>query len=254
LRVVEALERYARDLAPRADHATPDWAEQRERTRGKLAALIGADADEIAMVKNTPDALSMVAAGLRWRSGDRVVTCDQEFPANVLPWLNLAERGVEVTLVPSREGRVLTEDIVSAIDDRTRLVALSWVEFSTGYRNDLTTIGRACGERGARALGRRHPGVARSRWTCGCSASTSWRSRRTNGCSPLGSAGFYCRREVPAAGRPGHDRGRRAVTGRTPARLLTDFCRDARRFGKRAPTTPGCRQPRPRSTSLPRWG
>lgn len=196
-RAVDALAEYARDQALRADHATEERKLRREATRAKLAALIGAEPSEIAMVKNTPDALGMVAVGLRWRPGDRIVSSDQEFPANIYPWRNLAERGVELELVKSRDGAVPLEAILEAIDGRTRLVALSWVEFSTGYRNDVATIGRACHERGAlmavdgiqgigalrfdvRALGVDFLGFSSHKWLLG----------------PLGVGWLYCRREL----------------------------------------------------------
>jgi cysteine desulfurase / selenocysteine lyase len=93
--------------------------------------------------------MSLVANGLRFQPGDRVIICDLEFPANASPWLGLARQGVETLVIPSEGGRVPEERIIDAIDDRTRLVALSWVQFSTGYRSDLRTIARACHARGA---------------------------------------------------------------------------------------------------------
>jgi len=196
-RAVEALAEHARGQALEADHATEERRQRHEATRVKLAALIGAEPSEVAMVKNTPDALGMVAVGLRWRLGDRIVSSDQEFPANIYPWLNLAERGVELQLVKSRDGQVPLEAVLEAIDDRTRLVTLSWVEFSTGYRNDLATIGRACHAHGAllavdgiqgigalrfdaRALEVDFLGFSSHKWLLG----------------PLGVGWFYCRREL----------------------------------------------------------
>jgi selenocysteine lyase/cysteine desulfurase len=118
-----------------------------ERVRAKAAALIGASPEELAYTKNTPDGLNLVANGLDWKPGDNIVTTDIEFPANIYPWLNLRPRGVEVRFVPSRNGCLAPSDVIAAIDKRTRLVALSWVEFHGGFRNDLATIGGACRER-----------------------------------------------------------------------------------------------------------
>lgn len=145
----DAIADAARKQCELADYASAEGRQQRERTREKVARLIGARPEEVAPVRNTPDALSMIAGGVRWRAGDVVVTSDQEFPANIYPWMNLTERGVEVVLVPSRDGRVPLDEVLAAIDARTRLVALSWVEFSTGFRNDVDTIAEACRQNGA---------------------------------------------------------------------------------------------------------
>lgn len=117
--------------------------------KDKIARLIGASPQEIALVRNTAEGLSMVAGGVSWRQGDRVVTDNIEFPANVYPWLNLEARfGVTTTLVPARGGRVAADDLVAACDDRTRIVAVSFVQFSNGYRIDLDRLGAFCRGRG----------------------------------------------------------------------------------------------------------
>jgi selenocysteine lyase/cysteine desulfurase len=148
-RVVEAMTKHIWEISRCGSEATSGGKVQQQRTRKKMASFVGADPAEIAFVKNTPEALSIVASGLSWQPGDRVVISDLEFPANVFPWLNLAKRGVKTTIVRSTNGCVPIEDVIEAIDKRTRLVALSWVEFSSGYRNDLRAIGQACHDRGA---------------------------------------------------------------------------------------------------------
>jgi selenocysteine lyase/cysteine desulfurase len=90
----------------------------------------------------------MIASGLRWQPGDMILSAECEFPSNVYPWLNLQEQGVQVHLVKMRENRIAVEDVLSSITERTRLVSLSLVEFSTGYRNAIATIARYCHERG----------------------------------------------------------------------------------------------------------
>ncbi len=120
-----------------------------ERVRGRAALLLGADAGEVAFVPNTTEGLGLVAAGLDWREGDRVVTCDLEYPSNVYPWWHLASRGVETVMVRAEKGVVSTERIVEAIaQPRVRLLALSSVEFGSGQRHDLDALGRVCRERG----------------------------------------------------------------------------------------------------------
>jgi selenocysteine lyase/cysteine desulfurase len=119
-----------------------------QRARETAARFINASPGEIAFTKNVADGLNIVAQGLDWKPGDRIVIADQEFPANVYPWQNLVKRGVELVKVASRDSRVAVEAIIEALEPRTRLVSLSWVEFSTGFRNDLKVLAKTCHERG----------------------------------------------------------------------------------------------------------
>jgi len=109
--------------------------------------LINADRDEIAFVANTTQGISLVAEGFPWNEGDNVVTAADEFASNVYPWMNLASRGVALRQVESREGRIHLEDLAAAMDDDTRLLAISHVEFATGFRNDLDALAEMCHER-----------------------------------------------------------------------------------------------------------
>lgn len=120
-----------------------------DRLKDKIARLIGASSEEIALVRNTAEGLSMVAGGLPWRAGDRVVTDNIEFPANIYPWLNLKSRyGVDTRLVPARDGRIAVEDLIAACDAHTRVVAVSFVQFSNGFRLDLDRLGGYCRDHG----------------------------------------------------------------------------------------------------------
>ncbi|MCS7158892.1 MAG: aminotransferase class V-fold PLP-dependent enzyme, partial [Gemmatales bacterium] len=93
-----------------------------------------------------------VAEGFPWQPGDNVVVPADEYPSNVYPWQNLACRGVEVRLVPSRSGRVLVDDLRAAMDGRTRLVAVSFVEFATGFRVPLADVVELCHARGVQVF------------------------------------------------------------------------------------------------------
>jgi len=125
-----------------------DWERKLETTRGRCATLIGATPEEIAFVNSTTQGIGIVAEGFPWRDGDNVVTAAEEYPSNIYPWMNLASRGVTLRLVPSREGRVPIEDLIAAMDDRTRVLTISHVEWSTGFRNDLDALGEVCRRRG----------------------------------------------------------------------------------------------------------
>lgn len=117
--------------------------------RASAARLLGAAPAEVAFVKNTSEGVSHVALGYPWREGDAVVVPEGEFPANVYPWLHLERRGVRVLRVPARQGRLLLDDYRAALDaPGVRVLAVSSVEFETGFRNDLPALGQLCRERG----------------------------------------------------------------------------------------------------------
>lgn len=120
------------------------WAGRTQLVRELSADLINARPDQVAFIKNTSEGLSLAANGIDWRAGDNAVVHDNDFPSVVFPWQNLAAQGVETRRVAARAGRVLVDDIADAIDGRTRAVAISTVQFKTGFRVDLAAIGQLC--------------------------------------------------------------------------------------------------------------
>jgi selenocysteine lyase/cysteine desulfurase len=147
-RAARALIAWAND---QADHGVAHWTEwQRkiERVRGFAGQLLNVDPLDVAFVKNTSEGVGIVAEGFPWEPGDNVVLPAEEYPANQYPWLNLASRGVEVRRVPSRGNRVEIDDLRAALDGRTRVLSVSFVEFASGFRNDLAAISQLCRERG----------------------------------------------------------------------------------------------------------
>lgn len=125
-----------------------DWEKKLDGIRRDCGRLINADADEIALITSTTMGINFIAEGFPWREGDNVVTAAEEYPSNIYPWMNLAARGVSLRMVPSREGRVWPEDLAAAMDDRTRVLSISHVEFASGFRNDLDRLGELCVSRG----------------------------------------------------------------------------------------------------------
>ena len=119
-----------------------------EAGRGVLAELIGAKAEDVDYVPNTSYGLNILARGLDWREGDRVAVPDCEFPANLLPWKSLERRGVAVDLIPSREGTFTVDDVRAALTPRTRVLAVSWVQFLSGFRAPLADLAEICRQRG----------------------------------------------------------------------------------------------------------
>lgn len=117
-------------------------------TKEMLAKLINSEPDRISFCDNTTNGLNIIAQGLKWNKGDRVLLNDIEFPANVYPFLNLKEYGVEVDFVKSNNGIVSAEAIIDAIKPETKLVSISFVQFLTGYKADLELLGRVCRQKG----------------------------------------------------------------------------------------------------------
>jgi len=108
--------------------------------RARIARFIGARPGEIAILRNTGDGANAIAGGFPWTAGDELILPDNEFPANVQPWLRLRKLGVSVRFVNSRQAR-LTPDVLRAhISPRTKIVAVSWVSFEDGYRHDLASL------------------------------------------------------------------------------------------------------------------
>nr|VFJ96812.1 MAG: Selenocysteine lyase/Cysteine desulfurase [Candidatus Kentron sp. LFY] len=179
-----------------------DWVEAEERLRNQFRELINAPSTEdIALLKNTSEGLSMVAHGIDWRAGDNIVITDQEFPSNRIVWQSLASQGVEI-----REAAILGatswEDTPEAImerncDENTRLIAVSSVQYGTGVRMDLHRLGAFCRRQGilfcvdaiqslgalpmdVQAIGADFLAADGHKWMLG----------------PEGIAVFYCRRQL----------------------------------------------------------
>ncbi len=148
-RVGEALARYAALASEEGAFNYPlAFESEVERVRGQAACLLGATPEEIAFVKNTTEGLGFVASGIPWQPGDKVLTCDLEYPSNVYPWQHLASLGAETVLLPGEGGRLPIERVDEALrDPAVRLLSLSSVEFGSGARNDLGALGRLCRER-----------------------------------------------------------------------------------------------------------
>lgn len=113
-----------------------------------IGRLLNASPDRIAFCDNTSHGLNILAAGLSWKTGDRVLLTDVEFPANVYPFLNQKRHGVEVDFVQCRNNRIAFEDIERAITPRTRVLSISHVQFLNGCRSDLAEIGKLCRAKG----------------------------------------------------------------------------------------------------------
>lgn len=143
-RASEAVARFARENVNLGASDYPAWLATERRLRERLARLLNAPSrGDIALVKNTSEALSLVAFGLDWQPGDQVVISDEEFPSNRVVWEALTDRGVEVVQA-SLAGADPEASLLAACNRRTRLLAVSAVQFGSGLRLDLTRLGQGC--------------------------------------------------------------------------------------------------------------
>jgi selenocysteine lyase/cysteine desulfurase len=117
-------------------------------TKELIGKMINTSKDRIAFIDNTSNGLNILAQGLDWKAGDRILLYDVEFPSNVYPFMNLKKYGVELDFISPANGRIELCDIEKNIQPRLRLLTLSHVQFLNGFRADLKTIGEFCRSKG----------------------------------------------------------------------------------------------------------
>ncbi len=146
---IDAIGEYCR-LGARGNQESPFVLDHIDRCRDRGAALIGAQAKEIALLGPTSLGLSLVARGLDWQPGDEVIYYGDDYPANVYPWTALAQFGVTpVPLKPAHPGVITPELVEAAITKKTKLIALASCHFLSGYRIDIPRIGQLAHAHGA---------------------------------------------------------------------------------------------------------
>lgn len=144
-RTAETVARFAAENARQGSLDYPRWLATEQRLRERLARLIGAQSSaDIALVKNTSEALSIVAYGIDWQAGDGIVGIAQEFPSNRIVWESLANQGVSWRGLDLEQADDPEADLIALCDDRTRLLAVSWVQYGRGLRLDLARLGAFC--------------------------------------------------------------------------------------------------------------
>jgi selenocysteine lyase/cysteine desulfurase len=142
------LTEFARDAAEEGPANYASWLHGMKLAREAAGTFLHCKPDDICFIHNTTHGILIIANSIDWREGDNVVGLAHEFPANVHPWKNLKHRGVEFRLVPERSDYTYSlDDIAQVIDAHTRLVAVSWVEYGTGVRNDLAALAELCREK-----------------------------------------------------------------------------------------------------------
>jgi len=147
-RTRDAVCRFAQENFEHGARYYPRWLETEAETRQLLAKLINAPSpDDIALLKNTSEGLSFVAHGLDWSAGDNVVISDEEFPSNRVVWQSLSSLGVEIREVNLQQADP-EQALLAATDERTRLLSISSVQYASGIRMKLETLGTYCQQHG----------------------------------------------------------------------------------------------------------
>jgi selenocysteine lyase/cysteine desulfurase len=141
---VEALNRQLTDVSGFGSLHYPEWIETKNRSRTLVAQLLNVRPEQIAFTRNTSDGVAAIANGIGWQAGDNIVSFAREFPANFYPWRRIRDKfGIELRLCPERDGAIDLDEFIGLIDSNTKAVAISSVQFGSGFRADLERIGRA---------------------------------------------------------------------------------------------------------------
>lgn len=145
---------YGEDFLPKA------W-DVIDETRKDISKLVNSDPSEIAFVKNTAEGIGIIASGYPFKQGDNIIVPDFEHASNLYAWLNLKQKGVEIRIIPNQNGAIEIEDIINKCDKNTKAIAVSAVQFSSGFYIDLYKLGEFCSQNnillivdGIQAIGR----------------------------------------------------------------------------------------------------
>jgi selenocysteine lyase/cysteine desulfurase len=196
-RTVEAVQRFADENGRVGSQHYDSWLQTEQQLREQLRQLVNAGStDEIALLKNTSEALSVVAYGLDWRAGDEIVISDQEFPSNRIVWESLAPLGVKLIQVDMGRSSSPEQALLAALTSRTRLLSVSSVQYASGLALDLEALGAECRRAGVtfcvdaiQSIGVKPFDVQ------ACQADFVMADGHKWMLGPEGLALFYCRRE-----------------------------------------------------------
>ncbi len=146
-RVRDAVDKYLERRALKGIESYP-WANKIAfETKGMIADLLHTKSERIAFTLNTAEGVSLLASGIHWEAGDRILLYKYEYPANVYPYLNQRRHGVEIGFMDAEDHRITLDVIKKYVTPQTKLIALSFVQFLTGFRADVEAIGKFCREK-----------------------------------------------------------------------------------------------------------
>jgi cysteine desulfurase / selenocysteine lyase len=152
-RAINAVERMVAIASARVDASAGQvWGEfdaMLKTARRNAAWLINAEETEIALAESTTRGMTIAADAIPLTKGDRVLMCDMEYPAVALPWIQKQQTaGVEIDVVANRNGEVWVQDFAAKITPRTKVIAISSVQWTSGYRCDLGALSGLCRDHG----------------------------------------------------------------------------------------------------------
>ena len=144
-----AMEKFFEEQFSGRAEGKKRWNEATEETRQLISQLLGGvDTKNIAFTKNTVEGINIIAQAFPWQAGDKVLLNDQEHTSNLMPWLALKQRGVICDVIKASNYSLPVEELEAAMDEHTRIVAISHVQSATGYRCDLQRLAEICHQRG----------------------------------------------------------------------------------------------------------
>jgi cysteine desulfurase / selenocysteine lyase len=147
LTALEAVNSQLRDVSEHGTLHFADWIAAKDRARQRVGRMLNVTPNQIAFMRNTSDGLSSIANGIDWAEGENIVSFAQEFPSNFYGWRRIRDTfGVDLRLCPERGGRIDLNELTGMIDANTRVVALSAVQYGSGFKANLERIGRAARE------------------------------------------------------------------------------------------------------------
>ena len=149
VRTVEAVKQFAIENGEVGSSRYLEWLKVEQQLKQNIATLINAQsADEIALLKNTSEGLSIIARGIQWQPGDNIVICNEEFPSNFIVWDALhtleIDKGIELRIANITGSEYPEKAIIELMDANTRLLSVSAVQYASGLRMNLELLGKAC--------------------------------------------------------------------------------------------------------------
>jgi selenocysteine lyase/cysteine desulfurase len=198
VRTAEAVKQFADENVHAGASKYLDWLETETKLRTQIKRLLNApSANDISLLKNTSEALSVVACGIDWHDGDNVVSTDQEFPSNRIVWEAQAQHGVEMRKINVMTDKSPETCLINACDENTRIMAISSVQYGTGLKLDLVKLGQFCRDNdiyycvdAIQSIGAHELDIQAINADFVMADAHKWM------CGPEGIALFYCRADI----------------------------------------------------------
>ena len=198
VRTSNAIKQFADENIHAGASRYPDWLETERKLRKQIKTLLNApSADDIALLKNTSEALSVVACGIDWQDGDNIISTDQEFPSNRIVWEAQARHGVEMLKIDVMTDESPESCLMNACDENTRIMAISSVQYGTGLKLDLVQLGQFCRDNAIyfcvdaiQSIGAHEIDIQAINADFVMADAHKWM------CGPEGIALFYCRADI----------------------------------------------------------